>query len=485
MADKVVIEAEVKSNIGDVSKDASGLVGEFKVMGVSLNGVKKAFVNVGRSAKASFATIKAGIASSGIGALVLAVGSLATYFTQTKSGADSLSKGLVGLNAGFSVLIDRVSMFAEGLQMMFNPMTMRKGAKMMADAFKGIGTEIKNEVTAMTALEERLQSLRDAENEFMVQKAATRQEIERARLIAEDETKAASERLDNLKKALQLEEKTTKRELELAAERVAIQQEQMALSNNLVADEEKLAQLKTDLIEKETASIKMRRRVVTEVNSLEREIAAEEKARRGEATTGLVEMDNLFEQGIKKRIELIGELNKAEDFSFEKKKTIEMSLQELSEKRIEWDAMTQNEKLNLTKNTLNDLTKIAGEETEAGKAMAITATTIDTFQSAQASFKSLAGIPVIGPALGGIAAAAAVAMGLKNIAAIRSANSSTTPSTSTMPDVSQQGPTPQMMSGAFDLSGGVAPEATRAYVVTDEMTNSQNQLANIRRRATI
>ena len=46
-------------------------------------------------------------------------------------------------------------------------------------------------------------------------------------------------------------------------------------------------------------------------------------------------------------------------------------------------------------------------------------------------------------------------------------------------------PAPQMMSGSFDLSSGVAPEATRAYVVTDEMTNSQNQLANIRRRATI
>tara|TARA_R110000751_G_scaffold8071_1_gene32662 strand:- start:7 stop:729 length:723 start_codon:yes stop_codon:yes gene_type:complete len=46
-------------------------------------------------------------------------------------------------------------------------------------------------------------------------------------------------------------------------------------------------------------------------------------------------------------------------------------------------------------------------------------------------------------------------------------------------------PAPQMMSGAFDLSGGIEPEATKAYVVTDEMTNSQNQLANIRRRATI
>ena len=48
-----------------------------------------------------------------------------------------------------------------------------------------------------------------------------------------------------------------------------------------------------------------------------------------------------------------------------------------------------------------------------------------------------------------------------------------------------QPPAPQMMSGAFELSGGVEPEPTRAYVVTDEMTNSQNQLANIRRRATI
>ena len=47
-------------------------------------------------------------------------------------------------------------------------------------------------------------------------------------------------------------------------------------------------------------------------------------------------------------------------------------------------------------------------------------------------------------------------------------------------------PAPQMMSGAFDISGGVAPEATRAYVVTDEMSSqSKLSLANIRRRATI
>jgi hypothetical protein len=46
-------------------------------------------------------------------------------------------------------------------------------------------------------------------------------------------------------------------------------------------------------------------------------------------------------------------------------------------------------------------------------------------------------------------------------------------------------PAPQMMSGSFELGGGIEPEPVKAFVVTDEMTNSQNQLANIRRRATI
>ena len=46
-------------------------------------------------------------------------------------------------------------------------------------------------------------------------------------------------------------------------------------------------------------------------------------------------------------------------------------------------------------------------------------------------------------------------------------------------------PAPQMMSGQFELGGGIAPEPVKAFVVTDEMTNSQDQLANIRRRATI
>ena len=46
-------------------------------------------------------------------------------------------------------------------------------------------------------------------------------------------------------------------------------------------------------------------------------------------------------------------------------------------------------------------------------------------------------------------------------------------------------PAPQMMSGAFELTGGTEPEPLQAYVVSDDITDSQNSLAIIRRRATI
>jgi hypothetical protein len=124
---------------------------------------------------------------------------------------------------------------------------------------------------------------------------------------------------------------------------------------------------------------------------------------------------------------------------------------------------------------------------EKQKKVKIALAMIDMYQSAVAAYNQGMGVPPpAGLALGPIAAGLAVAAGLANINSIMQTDvgaggggggSASAPSTSR--------PAPQMMSGAFELSGGTEPEAFKAYVVTDEMTNSQNQLANIRRRATI
>lgn len=76
---------------------------------------------------------------------------------------------------------------------------------------------------------------------------------------------------------------------------------------------------------------------------------------------------------------------------------------------------------------------------EIGKKAAIVQTTISTYQMAVESYKALAGIPYIGPVLGGAAAAASIAYGMSQVSAINSQNF--TPSAE----------------GGFDIPSGVNP----------------------------
>tara|TARA_R110002012_G_scaffold25306_1_gene84027 strand:+ start:263 stop:1732 length:1470 start_codon:yes stop_codon:yes gene_type:complete len=489
MADKVVIEAEVKSNVGQVGKDAQSAAGEFKIMGVSLNSVKAGLVSVGTTAKASFATIRAGIISTGIGALLIAVTSLITYFTNTKRGADKLSQAFTAMGAVISVLQDRLSKVGEAISFVFSG-EFRKAGEALKGTFSGIADEVEREVKAMVALKKRTQELRDADMEFMVQKAATRQEIEKARLNAEDETKSAAERLDALKTALSLEEKTTKRELELAAERLAIQKQEMALSENSAEDEERLAQLKVELIEKETASVKMRRRVVTEVNALEREILAEEKARAKEKADAIdAENKRIADaQAAKEKAQAAKE--KADKEAADK----EIALaKKVADEKMAADKAVKKSKEELASAVGGAIGALGGlmkEGSAAAKAAALTEIAVNTglgfAQGLDIAQKSASGT---GPAAAyafpvfyatQVAAVLAAAAQAKSILG---AGGSTTPPS--IPNVSEQTPAPQMMSGAFEMTGVVEPEPLRAFVITDEMTSSQNQLANIRRRATI
>jgi len=478
MAEKIVIEAEVKSNIGDVSKDAKSAAGEFKVMGVSLNGVKAGFASAALTAKGMFGTIKAGLISTGIGAFVVLIVSLVSYFTNTKRGADQLSQAFTAMGAVVSVLTDRLSKVGEAISYVFSG-EFRKAGEALKGTFAGITEEIGKEVDAMVALKKRTQELRDADNEFMIQKAKTRQEIEKARLNAEDETKSAAERLEALKKALALEEQTTNRELELARERMEIQKEEMLLSENMAEDEEKLAQLKTALIETETASVKMRRRVVTEVNALEREILAEEKAR-------AKEKQDLIDVEFDAKIKANDEWNKEQE---KNRKDNLAADKKAADDKIKLDKNVKDAKVAIAQDGLALVGQIAGEGSKIGKAAAVASATISGVEGVQNAFTTAQKSPLTAllPAYPFIQAGLAGAFSAIQIQKILSGSPSGGggggggSSAGAVP----QTPAPQMMSGAFDISGGVAPEPVQAFVLTDSMTNSQNQLANIRRRATI
>ena len=71
--------------------------------------------------------------------------------------------------------------------------------------------------------------------------------------------------------------------------------------------------------------------------------------------------------------------------------------------------------------TTSNLKTALGEGSALYKAAAITETVINTYKAATGAYSALAPIPIVGPALGAVAAGAAVAAGLANVARIRAA----------------------------------------------------------------
>jgi len=89
---------------------------------------------------------------------------------------------------------------------------------------------------------------------------------------------------------------------------------------------------------------------------------------------------------------------------------------------------------------------------EVGKAAAIANTVITTYSSAQKAFDSLAGIPVVGPALGAAAAAAAIAAGVARVQAIQSTSFG-----SQSAGVAAGGGTPNVGGGGTAVPNSVQP----------------------------
>ena len=231
MADKVVLEAEVKSNIGEVSKDAEALTGELKIMGISLNDVKQGFNSMAGVAKASFRTIKAGLISTGLGAFLVLLGSVVTFFTKTKKGAEQLETAFAGIGAAVNVIVERIARFGGGIVKILTG-KVREGLSDISKTFSNIGKEILTDTLNATALNKMFQKLRDSERELNVETAQRRSEIEALKLIAEDVSKTEAERLEAAKSAFNIENDLLDKRVANAEKAVEIQRKQNELTGS-------------------------------------------------------------------------------------------------------------------------------------------------------------------------------------------------------------------------------------------------------------
>jgi hypothetical protein len=273
-----------RRNVGNYEEALKGVTGQINIMGVNLGGIitklstfKEGMVAQAAATKASAAAtggfsgalqvLKVAIISTGIGALVIALGSMVTFLTQTKRGSELLSQALAGIGATVSVLVDRVSKLGEALTQVFSG-DFADAAETAKGAFSGITDEIVNESKAAQVLEKRMQALRDAERELLVETSKRKAEVASLQLIAEDETNSMKERADAIAAANAIQEENMERELALQQERVDILEEQLALGENLEEDEQALAEQRARLGDIEAANIKKLRTLKAKENSI-------------------------------------------------------------------------------------------------------------------------------------------------------------------------------------------------------------------------
>lgn len=464
-----------------------GLPGKFKNAAGALKTLKTGFGN-----------LRAAVAATGIGALVIAVTAAVEWFANFESGVKLAEKAMntfgavVGqLGAAFNALLD--GNFGEA-----------------GNAIKDIGSAGQEAARQTDLLFEAQERLFEIQKNNIVENENLRQELELQKRILEDTTLGTEERLAALEKvrdiSIEIQENVIAETEAMKAETEAM----LANENNYEKRRElqlKLSQIQADLIKQngelaliEKDAQKVEREIYTlqrekknqqleEELRIKRELLQAEKERDAAtriATTGVVKSINIEEQGVRK---LAG--TKMQVAESEKQQVF--AIQEIKK-------VAQSEEAQFALSMLSNVASALNEGSEGQKAIQIAQAGIQTTTGAINAFTAAQVIPPpAGQILGAINAAAVTAAGLKQIATIRNTKIPKIPrpdggssSGGISAGSAQVGsgfqastPTISAIPQFTNTTTGNAQTGVRAYVIQNDITNQQALAKRLDQRATL
>lgn len=384
---KLIVDVD-SSDVKQLDKQLGGVESQIdKVTGGAVTKFRGLTKGV-KGAITGFKGLRVAIISTGIGALLIAVTSLVSFFTKTQKGADLLSQAFKGVGAVVNVFIDRISLLGGALVKFFKGDF--KGAfQDLGSAVSGVADEIEREVKAAVDLERQLQKLRDLEIGLIRTTAERRKEIAKNRLAAEDETLAIEKRVEALDKATEIEKKILEDELNIARQRAENIAAEVELSESTAEDIQKREEAAARVIELETRSLEFEKRIITRRNALVREGEAKRRQVLKEAR------DKILEDRKKDGGEVGGKLKRGDVTSLEGFATLEAEKtnvvaenaklrnaiqQEAADEELRIRKIQQQQELAIVGQTFGQIAGILGENSAIGKAAAIAQATINTYQ---------------------------------------------------------------------------------------------------------
>jgi len=404
----------------------------------------------------------------------------------------------------------------------------KEGLKGVKKSIGEFGEATTEEMKKAKQLEKDRLALQIFEREALVSKAKAEAEMMELRLKARDiENFTTEERLEFMRKANELAATQLEKDLHVAEEKLRFRKEENSYNKSTKENLDEEARLEAEVFRIKKSNFSERKRMKSEEIALVREQAAadkaalkaeedaekEKQAKTDEANKIKLDQEKAFmdkllalenettlllieneQERANKQLEIQRDMEKraidamaiTEEQKFQLKKAADDRYNALvkqnAENTVEVIKLTEDQKIGIISNFVGAAAKLAGEN----KGLAVAESLINTYGGVTRALND----KTMPSTVGRIAMASTVlASGLANVKSIMStpikgAAGGGMPS---LNDSSSKIINPRVLSGEFNLSAGENKEQApiKAYVVTDEMTDSQNQLSGIRKRATI
>ena len=501
--DRMNLAPRIKE-INDQLKSMDASVGVFgRNVGNYAQGVAEGFSSIGGAAGGMIAPIKGVTAGFQVlsktpvigilGLLINIISAVIGQMKKSEEGTQALSKVIGILSNTMDIATKGLQWLGKGFAWVIDKTTdLLKKFKLLGDeSNKRIGIEQKEIALAQ---QKRRVTMENADLEL---------EISKKRAEASDKlNKSGAESMKLTKEAMELEKKRMENNLNLARQEYELIKEKNALlpssSQEMQAEADAYAamqQAQQDYNNKMREYNSQLKEMSTRAKQESKE-AAEEVVKAiagGEDEDWVLAVEEDFyrvEAATKKHLENMKQAQ-AEAAAEQTRKEKEEAAKR--EKIAQAEETWQKNKYNYISSLASSASKIAGENTAVGKALAVASTTISTYQAAQQAYASqFLPVPDISsPARGALAAAAAVASGIANVKSILAVK--TDGSTTSMPSISgasvqtyapavvQNVPVTRTLTGAseeaklnqiLDNTSATASGTNRpvkAYVVASEM----------------
>ncbi len=289
---------------------------------------------------------------------------------------------------------------------------------------------------------------------------------ETQRQIRDDETKTFAERIEANNELARILDEQEKQMLSLADTRVAAAKLELDANKENIDLQVAYQQTLNDRAGVEAQVAGFRSEQMTNQVSLEKELLDIQNEIAAESLNGiereLLELENAYKLKLDMARKSGSETTAlTKEYEKQKSQVVQAGI---------------NDQLDAYSSLASALSTLAGDN----KALAVASAVIDTYVGANKALAAGAGTP-----LGFIQAAAIIASGLNNVRTILQTDVPGGGGGGSVPSGSPQTPAPEMLSGKFELGNTQEQQPIQAYVVTDNLTDNQNKLAYIRRRATI